>query len=156
MKSQSKRGTECKTCRRRGCKCDKSLAEYHSCADKGIACEGYLFRWSGVASWGKLAGKSIPVVTRPKKQDWLITSVLYHTKSTPISPGRADQLLWPLLHAGLGIRDERRKDWLREHAVYTPLSGGFRDVQREIWVGTRSSDYTELMLRTDVGNMLFV
>jgi hypothetical protein len=30
--------------------------------NKGIECEGYVLRWSGVASRGKLAGKRIPVL----------------------------------------------------------------------------------------------
>lgn len=54
-------GTVCKTCRRRGKKCDKLLPECSTCVEKGIKCEGYVFRWSGVASRGKLAGKTTPV-----------------------------------------------------------------------------------------------
>ncbi len=54
-------GTACKGCRRRGRKCDRTLPTCLSCKDRGVACEGYVTRWPGVAARGKLAGKSIPV-----------------------------------------------------------------------------------------------
>ena len=59
--SKNHHGTVCKTCRKRGKKCDKLLPACSTCIGKGITCEGYTFRWSGVASRGKLAGKKIPV-----------------------------------------------------------------------------------------------
>ena len=40
--------------------------------------------------------------TDEDEQDWLITSVFYHAKSTSIGNGWADQLLWPFLHTALG------------------------------------------------------
>lgn len=36
---------------------------------------------------------------------WLTGSVFYHAKACPPSTGWSDQLLWPLFHAALEIRD---------------------------------------------------
>ncbi|KAF2670968.1 hypothetical protein BT63DRAFT_453340 [Microthyrium microscopicum] len=54
-------GTACKTCRRRGKKCDRSLPTCTSCSKRGVTCEGYNFRWVGVAARGPLAGQAKPV-----------------------------------------------------------------------------------------------
>ncbi|OLN87011.1 Acriflavine sensitivity control protein acr-2 [Colletotrichum chlorophyti] len=52
----------CHNCRRRRLRCDRSYPHCHKCTAAGQECLGYgkLFRWTeGVASRGKLAGKSI-------------------------------------------------------------------------------------------------
>ncbi|KAH7310758.1 fungal-specific transcription factor domain-containing protein [Stachybotrys elegans] len=54
-------GTACRTCRRRGRKCDRTLPRCLSCEQRRVPCEGYITRWPGVAARGKLAGQSIPV-----------------------------------------------------------------------------------------------
>lgn len=61
MSHRSLHGTACKGCRRRGRKCDRTLPTCLSCEHRGVACEGYITRWPGVAARGKLAGKSIPI-----------------------------------------------------------------------------------------------
>lgn len=58
-----KHGTACRTCRRRGRKCDRSLPTCQSCRDRGVLCEGYVLRWAGVAARGRFAGKTIPLET---------------------------------------------------------------------------------------------
>lgn len=54
--------TACRTCRRRGRKCDKSLPSCQSCKDRSVVCEGYVTRWTGVAARGKLRGKTVPIL----------------------------------------------------------------------------------------------
>jgi len=54
--------TACRTCRRRGRKCDKTLPSCQSCKDRYVECEGYVTRWPGVAARGKLRGKTIPIL----------------------------------------------------------------------------------------------
>ncbi|KIX99263.1 uncharacterized protein Z520_04839 [Fonsecaea multimorphosa CBS 102226] len=54
--------TACRTCRRRGRKCDKTLPLCQSCKDRSVVCEGYVTRWTGVAARGKLRGKTIPIL----------------------------------------------------------------------------------------------
>jgi hypothetical protein len=54
--------TACRTCRRRGRKCDKTLPSCQSCKDKSVVCEGYVTRWAGVAARGRLRGRTIPVL----------------------------------------------------------------------------------------------
>ena len=50
-------GIACKTCRRRGRRCDRTLPTCLSCKKRGVLCEGYVTRWVGVAARGKLAGQ---------------------------------------------------------------------------------------------------
>jgi hypothetical protein len=38
-------GVACKTCRRRGKKCDRNLPTCKSCSKRGVQCEGYAYRW---------------------------------------------------------------------------------------------------------------
>ncbi|KAJ5595246.1 fungal-specific transcription factor domain-containing protein [Penicillium hispanicum] len=57
--------TSCWTCRRRRVKCDRRLPECQKCSISGEPCQGYSavkpLRWTnGVASRGKLMGKSLP------------------------------------------------------------------------------------------------
>ncbi|KAH8801468.1 fungal-specific transcription factor domain-containing protein [Xylogone sp. PMI_703] len=56
-----KHGTACRTCRRRGRRCDKTLPSCQSCKNRGSLCEGYVTRWPGVAARGRFAGKAVPV-----------------------------------------------------------------------------------------------
>ena len=51
-------GTACKTCRRRGRKCDRSLPTCTSCRQRGVHCEGYILRWVGLAARGRLANQT--------------------------------------------------------------------------------------------------
>lgn len=92
-------GTVCKTCRRRGKKCDKLLPECSTRVDKGIKCEGHVFRWSGVASRGKLAGKRIPVTDSTsgsqQKQTWRVEGSMECT-SAYTSAGRTGTTILPI------------------------------------------------------------
>lgn len=51
-------GTACKTCRRRGRKCDRTLPTCVSCYQRGVECEGYVLRWVGAAARGNMAGQA--------------------------------------------------------------------------------------------------
>jgi Fungal Zn(2)-Cys(6) binuclear cluster domain len=53
-------GVACRTCRRRGRKCDRSLPTCMSCRLRGVECEGYVLRWVAVdaAARGTLAGQT--------------------------------------------------------------------------------------------------
>ena len=42
-------GIACKTCRRRGRKCDRKLPTCMSCSLRGAECEGYVLRWVNTA-----------------------------------------------------------------------------------------------------------
>lgn len=56
--------SDCRVCYRRRIKCDRSLPTCKKCIKKNIQCSGYgiALKWGqGVASRGKLAGKSVPV-----------------------------------------------------------------------------------------------
>lgn len=56
---------DCRTCNRRRIKCDRSLPTCKKCALKDLQCPGYGLRiqWGqGVASRGKLTGKTLPVL----------------------------------------------------------------------------------------------
>ena len=57
--------TDCRTCNRRRIKCDRSLPTCKKCGLKDLKCPGYGLRiqWGqGVASRGKLTGKTLPVL----------------------------------------------------------------------------------------------
>ncbi|OMP85933.1 Acriflavine sensitivity control protein acr-2 [Diplodia seriata] len=59
----------CHNCRRRRLKCDRTLPGCRKCSKTGQECLGYgkLFLWDqGVASRGKMMGKTIPVQTPAK------------------------------------------------------------------------------------------
>ena len=43
-------GTACKTCRRLGRKCDRTLPACVRCNNRGVVCEGYVFPWVGTAT----------------------------------------------------------------------------------------------------------
>ncbi|KAF2120267.1 fungal-specific transcription factor domain-containing protein [Lophiotrema nucula] len=57
MIRSDKFGTACRTCRRRGRKCDRTLPACLSCSKRGVVCEGYVLRWVGAAARGPLAGQ---------------------------------------------------------------------------------------------------
>ncbi|KAK6826403.1 hypothetical protein RU639_005686 [Aspergillus parasiticus] len=84
--------------------------------------------------------------------DWLVGSVLYLARATPPASGWSDQLLWPLFHAGLELKDARRQEWVRERARCMQSSGGFGNVQSALvllesaWKGHRPVKYIDLML----------
>ncbi|KAI1078609.1 hypothetical protein F5B20DRAFT_547728 [Whalleya microplaca] len=64
--SRSRSG--CITCRNRKRKCDETRPECDACTARGVRCEGYKvqLRWGNtVASRGRLAGATIPVITSP-------------------------------------------------------------------------------------------
>lgn len=46
-------GISCKTCRRRGRKCDRTLPRCMSCHGRDVECEGYPLRWIGLTAKGK-------------------------------------------------------------------------------------------------------
>lgn len=43
-------GSACETCRRRRRKCDKTVPTCRQCVDRGILCEGYVWRWTEAVS----------------------------------------------------------------------------------------------------------
>jgi hypothetical protein len=94
--------------------------------------------------------------------EWLVSSVFYHARSTPPASGYSDQLLWPLFHAGLEIKDSKRQDWLRERSQCMQWSGGFGnvklalDILEKVWCGHRPSTYLDLMLGWGIGNILLI
>ncbi|KAF2496533.1 hypothetical protein BU16DRAFT_580652 [Lophium mytilinum] len=94
--------------------------------------------------------------------EWLAHSVFYHAKQCQPSTGYADQLLWPLFHAALEIKDDRKRAWVRERARLMQLSGGFRNVEsamkilEKVWSGDRPTNYMDLMDGTDAENLLLI
>lgn len=46
-------GIACKTCRRRGRKCDRTLPKCVNCGLRGVECEGYVLRWVKAGIKGK-------------------------------------------------------------------------------------------------------
>lgn len=57
---------DCRVCNRRRIKCDRWLPTCGKCEKRGLTCSGYgiLLKWDqGVASRGKLKGKSLPIKT---------------------------------------------------------------------------------------------
>ncbi|GAM88165.1 hypothetical protein ANO11243_061960 [Dothideomycetidae sp. 11243] len=67
-------GAACKTCRRRGRKCTRELPKCRSCTNKGIECEGYVFKWPGMASRGRLA-RGISSLSMPAPSETTSTTV---------------------------------------------------------------------------------
>ncbi|CEJ59487.1 hypothetical protein PMG11_08111 [Penicillium brasilianum] len=94
--------------------------------------------------------------------DWLVSSVLYHARATPPASGWSDQLLWPIFHAGLELKDSRRQEWVRERARCMQSSGGFGNVQSALvllegaWKGQRPVKYIDLMLGRGSGTVLLI
>ncbi|KAK6533282.1 hypothetical protein TWF694_002234 [Orbilia ellipsospora] len=85
---------DCKVCNRRRIKCDRALPTCGKCRGRNLECPGYglVLKWGqGVASRGKLAGKSYPirnpdhVVANMNKENTNI-SVTTPPKSTTTSP----------------------------------------------------------------------
>lgn len=73
-------GIACKTCRRRGRKCDRSLPTCMNCTLRGVECEGYVLRWIDVAARGTLAGQTY---TAPDQETDLHLAMDLH------NPGKA-------------------------------------------------------------------
>ncbi|OCK83499.1 hypothetical protein K432DRAFT_401955 [Lepidopterella palustris CBS 459.81] len=96
------------------------------------------------------------------KIEWLAHNVFYSARCTPPSTGCADQLLWPLFHSALEIKDERKKAWLRERAKLMQLSGGFRNVESDVkiiekvWAGSRPKSYMDLIAGDGTDNLLLM
>lgn len=94
--------------------------------------------------------------------EWLVCSIVQHSKSTPRRSGWSDQLLWPLFHAGLKITDIRRQQWLRDMFREMQSSGGFRNVAtalqalEKVWTGQVTGDYTTLLVHDRTGDMLVI
>ncbi|KAL2820123.1 fungal-specific transcription factor domain-containing protein [Aspergillus granulosus] len=93
---------------------------------------------------------------------WLVSSVIYHAKNTPPASGWSDQLLWPLFHAGLEVRDSRRQAWLSEKMGCMRISGGFGNVDsalgilRRVWSENEPINYLKLMAGNGTGSMLLI
>lgn len=71
MTSKPQFGIACKTCRRRGRKCDRTLPMCMSCHRRGVECEGYALRWVGLAARGSMAGRTYQSATddpTPRKE----------------------------------------------------------------------------------------
>lgn len=94
--------------------------------------------------------------------NWLVSSVLYHVQSTPPASGWSDQLLWPLFHAAVEIRDTKQQEWIRERAQCMQFSGGFGNVQSAlkilegVWMGSRPPEYLDMMLAWGDGTILLI
>ncbi|KAJ5912271.1 hypothetical protein N7504_001154 [Penicillium tannophilum] len=94
--------------------------------------------------------------------NWLVSSVLYHVKSTPPASGWSDQLLWPLFHAAVEIKDTKQQEWIRERAQCMQFSGGFGNVQSAlkilegVWMGSRPPEYLDMMLGWGDGTILLI
>jgi hypothetical protein len=59
-----KSSTDCRVCNRRRIKCDRRLPMCAKCEKRGLKCSGYgvILKWDqGIASRGKLKGKSLPI-----------------------------------------------------------------------------------------------
>lgn len=94
---------------------------------------------------------------------WLVSSIIQHAKSIPNRSGWADQLLWPLFHAGLRMSDARQQNWLRGKLSEMQSSGGFRNVTsaREVlemcWRGEENSGkYADLLVKQGIGDMIMI
>lgn len=63
-------GTACKTCRRLGRKCDRTLPTCQRCKLRGVTCEGYVLRWVGNVARGPVAAatEEITPYSRPKRR----------------------------------------------------------------------------------------
>ncbi|KAH7417381.1 fungal-specific transcription factor domain-containing protein [Cadophora sp. MPI-SDFR-AT-0126] len=64
-KCGTKAAKDCRVCNRRRIKCDRSVPCCKKCTSRDLACPGYgvILNWEwGVASRGKLAGKTVPAV----------------------------------------------------------------------------------------------
>ena len=57
MSSDRRFGIACKTCRRCGRKCDRTIPRCLSCHQRGVGCEGYTLRWVGLAARGIMVGR---------------------------------------------------------------------------------------------------
>lgn len=91
-------GVDCKKCQLRRIDCDRSLPACRKCEKRSLECPGYgvIIRWAeGIASRGKLQGKSIPLRDAPAATSSLphgLNSVLssikdvQHQVSVPSSP----------------------------------------------------------------------
>ncbi|KIW32783.1 uncharacterized protein PV07_04305 [Cladophialophora immunda] len=98
----------------------------------------------------------------PDEMVWLTQSVFYHSKLTPPFTGWTNHLLWPLFHAGLELRDERQKQWLRERSEVMQRSGGFRNVDtsmkilEQVWSSGCRPDHTDFLSPDSFNTMVFV
>lgn len=54
-------GIACRTCRRRGRKCDRVLPTCMSCRLRGVECEGYAFRWITVNDAARGTASAAPI-----------------------------------------------------------------------------------------------
>jgi hypothetical protein len=131
-------GVDCQVCNRRRIKCDRRAPTCAKCEKRGLTCSGYgvLLKWDqGVASRGKLKGKSLPI----KSAD--ITLPVSRFIERPSSPDvrlsrSGDQLLeiapfstpenrttpWPLLPFQLQRSDERRLLHHYDHIVASNMA----------------------------------
>jgi hypothetical protein len=78
MTSKPQFGIACKTCRRRGRKCDRTLPKCMSCHRRGVECEGYTLRWVGLAARGSMAGRTYQSATddpTPRKEQASVSLV---------------------------------------------------------------------------------
>jgi hypothetical protein len=99
---------------------------------------------------------------KPEEIQWLATSVFHHAEATHPYTGWADQMLFPLFHAALEIRDKERQQWLRNRAAAMQFSGGFRNVEsamavlESVWAGTSPRNYMQLVASDGISSMLIV
>lgn len=62
-------GTACRTCRRRGRKCDRSLPTCISCRTRGVECEGYILRWVAVDGNARKTSSSQTCMSTDEERD---------------------------------------------------------------------------------------
>lgn len=79
-------GIACKTCRRRGRKCDRTLPTCKSCHLRNVSCEGYTLRWVNASGQGTLGGQ---ISMDPNHEDagWQLPHLALE-KYSPRKPNR--------------------------------------------------------------------
>ncbi|KAF4533954.1 Acriflavine sensitivity control protein acr-2 [Lasiodiplodia theobromae] len=122
----------CHNCRRRRLKCDRSLPGCQKCIKTGQECLGYgkLFLWNqGVASRGKMMGKSIPIQTPkpPRRQDDTM-AVVSNTLMGP-TPSLIDPIFQDLGHSSRLYLSHFADEFCKALVTYDmPNLNPFRDL----------------------------
>jgi hypothetical protein len=130
--------TDCRVCNRRRIKCDRRAPTCAKCEKRGLTCSGYgvLLKWDqGVASRGKLKGKSLPVkslntqlpvsqfIDRPSSPDVRIDpSGNQSLEIAPFSSQETRTIPKPLLPFQLQRSDERRLLHHYDHVVASNMA----------------------------------
>jgi hypothetical protein len=95
---------------------------------------------------------------------WLAGQAFWHIQSTEDGTGYADQLLWPLFHTAIEIKDDARRQWIRVRTESMMASGGFKNVSdamaivERVWADPKEGrkKYMDLVDGTGAGHLIFV